>query len=1101
MHRNEAKHIINQILIIMRKSLHCFLTVTTCFRNRKAGRSRAGKIAALALFISGGMLPSVQAKTASGNSAFHFPMLSFQQTNAIGRVVDEKGLPLTGVNVSEKGTANGTSTDSEGKFRLAVSSGSPVLVISYVGYTTRELPATGSAQMNIILRADPKSLGDVVVIGYGQQSKKTVSTSVSRIEGTNINNRPVGNVGQALAAQAPGLEVQTDRGGTPGAAPSIRIRGAGSLGTSTAPLYVVDGYPLQSSDQFDLINPADIESIDILKDAASAAIYGSRAGNGVVIVTTKRGKSGKTAFTVSGFSGVQTIARKLDVLNRDEFIDHMTFIARQRGTTGNLPTAFGSNPDGLPDTDWQDVIFRPAATNNVQVGATGGTEKVRYNVSAGYFKQKGVLIGSDFERMNLRLNLDADLTPKLKLGASFAPSYAQTFKQPAAGQFSGTNASENIGTRGLGNTVGVAALFAPTISPRLPNGDYGQPINSSLTPSGNIFYQPNLFNPLAIIEQNQNRFRNYRALANTFLEWTVLEGLRLKTSGGFTVSFDQQSAYIPSTLATDIAPSANISNPVLTNIFARDAYSVSTDYLWENTATYDLNKNGHNLNVVGLFSLQRYSSSFSATSGRPGTFTTDLITNPLGSPDLIGSTGFDKNAFVSFGGRVTYDFQKRYIASLALRSDGSSRFGSNNKYATFPSVSLAWRISEEEFFASLKNTINEFKIRGSWGKTGNSNIGSFNYLNNVISNNYSFGGTRSFGYIQNGLANPDLTWEKNKQVDLGLEMGFFNDRFGLTLDYYDRKTESQLLNKDLPYLIGYATSFRSNVGALQNRGLELALSANINLGEVKWKIIGNISGNRSKVLDLGGPASLAYLPAQFGINNVYQLRVGQPLGNMYGFEVEGVFKSQADLDKYPKVSGDKIGNWIIRDFNGDGVIDENDRHQIGKGVPDFIYGLTQNFSYRNFDLTLIVQGVKGINAIQGTTRQWYNNGGTTNVWRDFYQNMFDPANPTADVKYPAVTATGYTPNNQLTDRTVSNASFLRIQNLTLGYSLPQSALKAIKVQGLRVYVSGENLYTFTSYKGYSPDLSINTGSLLQPGVDQGTYPNTRTFTFGANLSF
>lgn len=1086
----------------MRKRLRCSTTEFSWLRmGMLRNQAKFKQLATATLLASGGIIFTASAAV-PGRVNTSVAILKTAQRFAIsGKVVDDKGLPLIGVSILEKGTTNGIQTDVNGNFKLSVQSENSVLVITYIGYVKQEVAVAGKSILTITLQADVKTLNDVVVIGYGQQSRKIVSTAISKIDNTNINNRPVGNVAQALASQAPGLEVQTDRGGTPGATPSVRVRGAGSLGTSTAPLYVVDGYPLQNSDQFDLINPVDIESIDILKDAASAAIYGSRAGNGVVIVTTKRGKSGKTAFSVNGFSGVQHLAKKIDVLNSLEFIDHNTFVAQQRGTVGNLPTVFSTNPSSLPNTDWQDVVFRNAATNNIQINATGGIEKTRYNVSSGYFNQKGILIGTDYKRMSLRFNLDADLTPKLKLGVSIAPSYAETNKQPAAGQFSGTNASENGGTRGLGNTVGVATLIAPTIAPKLPNGDYGQPINSDKTPSGNIFYQSNQFNPLAIIEQNQNRFRNYRVFANTFLEWSVLKGLRLKTAGGFTMSTDQQSAYIPATLATDIAPSANISTPVLTNIFARESNTVSTDYLWENTATYDLTIGDHTLNVVGLASIQRYNSSYTAAAGRPGTFTTGLVTNPLGSPDLTGGLGYDKNAFVSYGGRVTYDYKKKYITSLALRSDASSRFGFNNRWAAFPSVSLAWRVSEEPFFQPLKNTINELKVRGSWGKTGNANIGSFNYLNNVVSNNYSFGGVRTFGYVQNGLANPDLTWEKNKQTDIGLEMGFLNDKFGLSLDYYDRTTESQLLNKDLPYTIGYATSYRANIGSLSNKGLELAVNANFDLGKLKWKISGNISGNRSKVLDLGGPQALAALQAQNGVNNVYQVRVGQPLGNMYGFDVLGIFKTQADLDRYPKVAGDKIGNWIIKDYNGDGVVDENDRHQIGKGVPDFIYGLTQNFSYGNFDLGLILQGVQGIDAIPGTTRQWYNNSGTSNVWRDFYHNMFDPANPMADVKYPSVTATGYNPNNQLTDRTVYNASFLRVQNVTLGYSLSPSALKALKIQRIRLYVSGENLLTFTSYPGYSPDLNINTGSVLQPGVDQGTYPNTRTILFGANISF
>ena len=1023
-----------------------------------------------------------------------------------GRVVDEKGNGLPGVTVVVKGTTIGASTNSDGTFVLTFpgTQTNPVLSISYIGFASQDVVVGSRTEINVTLREDAQKLKEVVVIAYGEQSQKTLTSAVTQIDGEAIGRQTVATPGEALAALAPGVAVQSDQGGAPGAPPTIVIRGGTSLGTSSDPLFVVDGYPLQDAAQFNLINPTDIETISVLKDAASTAIYGSRAANGVVIVTTKRGKSGQTRFTLSSYTGLQRISKKLDVLHRDEYIDWQKDRARQQAYPGAalpLPPVFLNDPGSLPDTDWQNEIYRDAIIRNVQLSASGGTDKARYSVSGGYFRQDGVLLGSDYNRFNLRFNLDANLSSKLKIGVSFAPSLGIQDRQGANGAYNQTGGAANNGTRAVPNATSLALLQAPTLPLFIDNGDYGTPVNQVIGPNNTAFYTTNVFNPRQTIDLNQNTFTSYRVFANTFLEWSPLPGLRLKTAGGGTLTSDNQSAYIPATLASESARAANLSTPVLSSVFARESSNLSVDFLSENTATYNKQVGDHNFGLLGLFSLQKFRARNTATSAKSGTVTTTLLENPLSSPDRIGELGYDQNAFLSYGGRFTYDFRKKYLLSAALRTDASSRFGPNNRYAVFPSMSLGWRVSEEGFWQGLKPVMNELKFRASIGQTGNANIGSFNYLNSEGNSNYSFGNARVYGYSQRGLGNPDLTWEKNQQTDLGIDAGFLSDKITLTLDYYNRETTGMLLNQNLPGAFGFATSYRTNIGGLRNRGLELALGTTVNLGPVRWNVNGNISGNRSKVLDLGGVASLPAQASVFGWNNSYQLVVGEPLGNMNGFEVLGVYKNQADLDAYPQ-TGKGLGNWIIKDQNGDGKIDEADRVKVGKGVPDFIYGLNQTFTFKAFDLSLSLQGVQGRDLIMGNIRQFYTlaaNG--TNITRDFYKNTWSPDAPDVETRWPRIAAGGINPGTQLTNRQVYDGSFLRVRNLTLGYSLPAALLQRAKLQSLRLYLTGQNLFTFTRYPGYDPETSINGGSLVTPGLDQSSYPGIRVFTGGLTVGF
>jgi TonB-linked SusC/RagA family outer membrane protein len=938
------------------------------------------------------------------------------------------------------------------------------------------------------------------VIGYGEQSSKKVTTAISRIGGSAIARQPVSTPGEALAGLAPGIQVQSARGGYPGEAPTIRIRGVGSLGTGSDPLYVVDGYPLQESTQFNLINPQDIASIELLKDAASAAIYGSRAANGVVIVTTKRGKAGKASFNVSAYTGMQQIAKKVDLLNRDEYIDYAKFAARLRNVT--YPTAFDTAPDSLPDVDWQDVIFRQAPISDFQLSARGGSEKARYSLSGGYFSQDGTMRGTSYRRYNLRFNMDADLHPKLKIGISMAPSFADQQRQPAGGQFSEASSSETVGGRGLPSPIHSAVLMPPVVPVYATDGDYAQGYRGLRNSANGVFFQASLYNPLGVLEQYRNRVKEYRLLGNSFLEYEPVQRLKLKTSLGATLNINDQDAYIPATLANNSAPAASRSNPVMAQVYAMESQNTVVDWLWENTLTYTGHiGEAHHFNALLLYSLQKYQAKSTGAAGRSGTYTSALLENPLASSDLVGSLAYSQNSFLSFGGRLNYDYKNKYLLSAALRRDGSSRFGPNNRFASFPSVSAAWRLTEEAFMQPLRNVLNEVKVRASYGETGNANIGDFTWANNIVPRDYGFGNQRTYGSAQSGFANHHLTWEKNRQTDIGLELGFLNDRYSLSLDYYVRETEGMLFQKDLPAIIGYAAFYRTNLGKLRNQGIELNAKANFQLGAVKWTVDGNISANRTKVLDLGGPSSLPPDAAIFGWDNVFQVKTGDPLGLMYGYQVAGIFRNAHDLDEYPQwVTGNKVGDWIIKDQNNDGKVDENDRAILGHGFPDFIYGLNSTWQYRHFDLSLLVQGVQGVDVINGNVRHQF---GIHNVNTSpaYYNNIFDPQQPDKNVEYPAPLASGVTPLNNLTNKAVSDASFLRLRNVTLGYTLPAGVLRKIKVQALRCYVTAQNLFTITQYNWYNPETSVTGDSVYRPGVDQGTYPANRVFIAGLHLGF
>nr|WP_167459389.1 TonB-dependent receptor [Pedobacter jejuensis] len=1032
-----------------------------------------------------------------------------------GKVTDSKGGPIPGVSVLIKGTKTGVVSDNNGNYSIKVPEGNEILVFSFIGMVSQEVPVTNRTSINVILSETLQSLNDVVVVGYGTQSRSTVTSSITKVEGKNIGNQPVSTPGEALAGLAAGVQVQSDQGGKPGAAPTIRVRGVSSLSSSNDPLYVVDGYPLQTGANFSLINPSDIESIEVLKDAASAAIYGSRAANGVVLVTTKRGKSGKTVFSVSAYSGIQQVNKYIDVLSKDQYVQQVKALSRIKNL--QYPAILDGDISNLPDVDWQKEIFRTAPIRSFEFNASGGSEKVRFSASAGIFKQKGVLIGTEYSRYTTRLNLDADVVKNLKFGFSVSPSYSEQYRQPSSGQASGAGANPNdyiIGVPGLladlnlPSPLNQALTFQPIVPVYRANGDFAQPydrdLNYNLSPTA-VFSASNFYNPVGILSQSINRSRAFRTLSNAFLEYAPIEGLKIKSYIGATLENEIVHGYVPGTMAYSSAPTASGANPQLAGIFASDNVRNSFDWVWENTATYDKQIGKHHFNLLGLFSAQKLEAQINYTAGLPGTFITTSVQSPLASPNTVGTELFDANTFVSYAGRFTYDYNKKYLFTAAVRQDGSSRFGTNNKFAVFPSFSVGWRLAEEPFLKEplLSIGINEFKLRGGYGRTGNANIGSFTYVNSIALNkNYSFGGGRVFGTQQTGFANPDLTWEKNDQTSIGTDIGLLQNKIVLTFDYFIRNSNGMLLNKALPLDVGYTTSYQANLGKLENKGFEFTANTNFKIGAVTWSANANFSTYKTKVLDLGGPTALPAVRAINGWNNVYQVKVGEPLGIMYGYEIVGVFRNANDLANNPKVtSGNNIGDSMIKDQNGDGKIDVNDVTELGHGLPDFTYGLTNSFQYKNFDLSILVQGVQGVNIINGNNRQTITGNNNQNSLSKYFNNYFDPAFPTRDVLYPSPVSTGALPGPALSSLAVENGSFLRLRNITLGYRINDNLLQKIAIKSARIYVTAQNPFLITKYSGYNPEANIMGGDPTTPGVDQGTYPTARTIILGINFGF
>ncbi|GAA3951746.1 TonB-dependent receptor [Hymenobacter algoricola] len=1023
-----------------------------------------------------------------------------------GRVVDEKGGGLPGVNVVAKGTANGTQTDTDGRFKITTD-GEATLVFSFIGYLAQEVPLNGRSSLNISLAPDTKTLSEVVVVGYGVQEKKLLATSIASISAKDVELLPVASPSEALVGLVAGAQI-TEPSGEPGAGAVIRIRGLGSISAGNNPLYVVDGYPLNNPDSYFQIPPGDIQSIQVLKDAAACAIYGSRGGNGIVIVTTKRGATdGRTRFNFTANTGIQQVAKRLELLNRDQYLEYFkeSYTNANRAFTAPMTALFAQDQNTLPDTDWQDEIFQTGKQQQYQLSASGGTAASRFYISGGYFKQTGIVRGSGFERFSLRANYDAQLSKKLKLGLSLAPNFTRTDVVPTTGSYNGGSITGG-GPAGETGAVTAAIIMPPIIPVFLPNGDYAgirTGSNQAITNPGD------LLSPVAPLDLYQDRSNAVRALGSTFLDFEAVKGLHLRTNFGAELLETRRAIYVPATLGTNGNQGANLSNPILNNVDARRLNSTNMNWVWENTATYNRTfAANHTVTLLAGYAAQYNVAEGNTVLGQTGTYTNTNIEYPTAAGQVFGQGLFNpSNALTSVFGRLDYSFKDRYILTAALRTDGSSRFGPDNRYATFPSVALAWRAAEEPFIQQFA-AISELKLRASYGVTGNNNIGDYNYQAYQQGANYVFGagnGTRTFGFSPNGVAIRDLGWETNTQFDAGFDLGLLRDRLYLTVAAYQRNTTDLLLNRNIPAILGFSSRALANVGEVRNRGLEFQLNtANIQGKDFSWSTAANLSFNRNQVLALAGANEQLTFDAVFGYTSSIRVVPGQPLGVFYGYEQEGIYRDQADIDSSPKWTGSttviRPGDFKFRDVNGDGVINTSDIGVIGNPFPNFTYGLQNTFGYKALSLAVTLQGSQGNDVLYGSDRYVVNGQGGTNGRTNLLGRWRSPENP-GDGKTPLATVNGSL-KTVFSSYYVHDASFLRVRNVTLRYSVPTELVKKASLQSLGIYTSIQNLYTFTKYFGYNPEAN-NYGNTTAPtyGVDQGAYPMARTVTLGVQLGF
>jgi TonB-dependent starch-binding outer membrane protein SusC len=1006
-----------------------------------------------------------------------------QERTITGTIVDQDdGQPLSGVSVIIKNTSIGTTTGAEGRFSVRVPSGRNQLEISYAGYEKQIVSTDRSGTVNLRLSRDLSELSEVQVVGYGVQKKSDLTGAISSIKGADVTQIATQRVDQAIQGRAAGvLVLNTD--GAPGGNTTIRVRGMNSINGGNNALIVIDG--LQGGN-LNSLNPNDIESIEILKDASATAIYGAQGANGVVLITTKLGKKGKPVIGYNYTFGLAQLRKKLDVMSAADYAKTINASVMTRNGSGATPvplftdeqiSAFEKNGG----TDWQDVIYRTAPMHNHELSISGGTDNLKYLVSGGYLDQDGILVNSGYKRFSLRTNILADIND----WASFGLNWAGTKENGNSPPFGSADISF------LGNSVNVAPRWPATEPVYDENGDYWVH-----TPG----YGPSdTWNPLAsAIEPNidNNTVRNN---LNAFLNFKILPGLSLKITGGANI--DNTNNQIYHNLKTYEGKQNTGLGIVTDNTFKR--------YQNSNILTYDRAIDKHRFTVTAV--AEQQFSNFKFSSIRASQFTVDAT----GASDLGGaeirtlSSDEDERVLNSYLGRINYVYDDKYLLTASYRADGSSVFGENNKWGYFPSASVAWRASQEEFISDL-NIFSELKLRASWGITGNQAIGPYQTLGRISSGaNYPYNGTEGtdLGFFIANAPNPNLKWESTRQTDVGIDFGIFNGRLNVTADYYHKKTTDLLMPRGLPGYTGF-NSIIDNVGSIENKGFEFTISGDPMVGLVRWNSSLNISTNKNKVLDLGGLDRIGYRTTKGGysVNIPFMYLVeGEPLGQIYGYIYDGVWGT--DKASEAAAFGQLPGDRKFRDVNNDGEINSDDLTIIGNSFPDYIFGWSNRFTYNNFDLTFLIQGSKGNDLFNMGRIRLENPGeGTSSRLLD----RWTPENQDTDVpgfieektrEEAALESHVNISGDQRISRWVEDASYVRLKNIMLGYNLPRSLTSRFNIRNLRLFVSATNLITITDYTGYDPETSAYNGNDAQIGVDFSNYPQSKYYNIGINLSF
>lgn len=1035
-----------------------------------------------------------------------------QERSLQGMVMNAKTKePLPGVGIKTKDGTKSSVTDAEGRFRIVISPNTKSLIISSIGYETKEVPVQQQGLLRIELVEQEQSLDEVVVVGYGTQTKRAVTGAVASISHEKFQDRSFSNVAQSLAGQLAGVNISQSQG-APGQSPNIRIRGTSSITAGTNPLYVVDGMPIEN---FNLnnINPQDIESVEVLKDASSAAIYGSRGANGVVLVTTKLGKAGTTHVGFNYEYGIQKVSRRIDLMDAQQYIQYYIdahnngWINSGEGRSASDPNSVRTKPFQIPEdftdpvkraalgtgTDWQDLMFRTAPSHQAQLSVSGGTEKTQFLFSGNYLDQEAVLDQNYLKRLTLRSNIRQQVSDRFAIGLNLG----------VTGVYDRTE-----GTEGKSDVISLGLQSAPIFPVYNENGNLGFKDPNSSWYRFAQYTDLQLWHPYSLTRELYKQNKSFNTLGNAFAEYTILDGLKFKTSINANLlntryemfwNKDQKYGY-----SSALPAQGNANSRFMLN------------WLSENTLNYDKQFNDHGLAVLLGYTVQKQRDEYQALSA--GNFPNNLVPT-LNAGTVNGGTSLAYEwAMISYLGRVNYNFKNRYFLSAVLRRDGSSRFGANNRFGYFPSISGGWVISDEQFFESVK-AINNLKLRASYGATGNNQIPNYGPIGLLGASNYVYGSELATGLMLTNIPNPDLRWERTNMLNLGVDVAFLQDRFRLSAEFYHSVTNDLLLNVPVPDITGFATQL-TNAGKLRNRGFELNINSRNIDRDFKWSTDFNLSLNRNKVLQLGpGNAPLLYT------DYVVQVKteVGQPISNFFGYIYDGVYKNQAEIEASP-ARGDgftKPGDPKIRDVDGDGRITEADRTIIGNNQPDFIVGLNNSFSFKGIELSFLFQGSFGGEI----TNQLVRFNGIWNAGRNafakvanYWKSESDPGDgwhfkPTVDPK-------GY--QERFSSYWVEDATFVRLKNIRISYALPQRWVSKTPAKGIRIFANAENVYLWSKYTNYDPEnttyqstsysnifsnavpsatstVSVPSGAFL--GVDYGSYPLPRVITFGAKIDF
>lgn len=1020
-----------------------------------------------------------------------FQQQRLMEKNISGKVTDlSDGSPLPGVNIVVKGTSIGTVTDIEGNYRISTPDDAKILVFSSVGYETEEVAIGNTTVIDVALSPDIQSLSEVVVVGYGTQKKADITGAIATMEAEGIEERPLARVDQALVGQMAGVRVQ-QTSGVPGKGFRIQVRGTGSITANNEPLYVIDGFPLEVSPQnasggfstgnpLDNINPNDIASIQVLKDASAAAIYGSRAANGVVIITTKSGQAGKARINFNVYTGWNETAKKLDVLNADEWVDraiemiNYNWVNSGPGRTADQTSAEreaileGFNPNliiderwlepghpGLTYLDWQDEFFRRGLVQNYQLSATGGNDFVKYYVSGDYLDQEGIAVGVNYKRYSARANVEVQASDKVKFGLNISPSYSIVNDPGVEGKDQLTHI-----------TVGMVPVVEDSVG-----------LLTGVAPYNIYTWGNSRVSPVAVAKAAIGENRTFRTLNTAYLEYEVLDGLALRTTFNLDNTDTQIKDYTPGRVDRNRNTTGRFQG------FRRQTF-VNENTLSYNKTVADV----HNVSVVGGIS---YSFTKLNNWDIRGNFPSEDITTLNAATIQANNTNTTEtqNVLLSYFGRVQYSFNDRYLLAASIRRDGSSRFGADTKWGVFPSASVGWRISEENFMQNI-SPITDLKLRASWGISGNNGIGDYSHIALLDIANYSIGENLASGFAPQNFPYPDLGWEESETIDIGLDVGLLDNRIYASFDYYTKTNTDLLLNIPVPTATGFTTAL-TNIGEVFNKGWELELTTRNLTGPLQWNTSVNFSHNTNEVRQLG-PENTPILGGEFDINHNI-LQVGEPMYSFYVVQQIGIL-SQEDIDNGAALYGNQQpGDPKYLDYNEDGVIDPDDRVLSGHPNPDYVWGVTNTLNFKGFDLSVLVQGQWGNKlystfgrAMDRTGMGWQDNA--LGKWAERWRSPENPGNG----EVPRATSTfGRIKNTDW----LYDASYVRVRNITLGYNLG-SLINSNLISGARIYVTAENYFGHDNYTGgFNPE-AVNTG-----GDDYGAFPLPKSMIFGLNLTF